>query len=768
MHKSIFLILCVCSSILVHAQNISQQVTGRVEDEAVRSPLRQATLVLRNSSDSVLTLTDSLGFFLFGSVKPGRYLLKTSYTGYQSEQLEILVISARNTFVNITLKEWPSILEEVEVSARGNSLETGAQSITIEKTLRIPANFFDPVRVVTSYPGVVASSDQNNTIIVRGNSPANLLWRINGLDVVNPNHLANAGTFTDKPATFGGGVNIISSQLLDRTDFYAGSLPSRYGNALSGVVDMNLREGSKKENHYTLQASLIGLDAAAEGPIGKKQNTSFLINYRYSAVGLLSAMGAKFGDEDINFQDLTFSIDSKLSKERTITLFGFLGASKNVFDHKETADWEIDKDRYDIDYDSKNFGTGFTFSQALNQVNITSGIAVSGSDQERNQLASPDIASGESNVIYEDAFRSKKLISSAFGRITARVNSSQLESGIYVNYQKEDLDATLQVGLNPVAETAGSVEGFLLQPYAQWRIFLSEKWIAQTAMRYVYYTYNESGLLEPRVSLEYFPSAKNSFKFSYNLVSQLQQAGTYLNENKSLKLNKAHHLDIGYKLNTEEGFTFSSSAYYQYLFDIPVQQSPSSYSTINLIETVASSDLVSKGIGNNYGMEVIAEKSFFDKSYFIAGGSYYKSTYEGSDGISRSTRFDGNYTVNLTYGREWNKVKKESYRTFGVSSRLLYIGGLRESPIIADANSAYTVFDESKAFENKPVDYFRWDLRLNWRKNKNGYTRTIAIDIQNVLNIQNEAYHYYDHVKNKVETQFQLGMIPILIYRVDF
>ncbi|HEY3429131.1 MAG TPA: TonB-dependent receptor, partial [Cyclobacteriaceae bacterium] len=522
MSKFIFLIICVCSGILLHAQNISQQVTGRVEDEAVRSPLQNATLILRSNSESVVTITDSLGFFQFVNVTPGRYLLTTSFTGYQPARQEILVISARNTIVNITLKEWPSVLEEVEISARGNSLETGEQSITIEKTLRIPANFFDPVRAVTSYPGVVASSDQNNAIIVRGNSPANLLWRINGLDVVNPNHLSNAGTFTDKPATFGGGVNIISSQLLDRTDFYAGSMPSRYGNALSGVVDMNLREGSKKENHYTLQASLIGLDVAAEGPLGKDQNTSFLVNYRYSTVGLLSAMGVKFGDEDINFQDLTFSIDSRFSKERSLTVFGFFGASKNIFDHKETTEWEIDKDRYDINYDSKNFGTGVTFSQTLKQVNISSGVAFSGNDQKRNQHASPDILTGEPNVVYEDGYHAKKFLVSAFGRVIARVNSTQLESGIYVNYLKDKLDAKSQVGIDPTAQTLGSVEGVLLQPYAQWRIFLSEKWVAQTAMRYVYYSYNESGLLEPRVSLEYFPSAKNSLKFSYNLVSQLQ------------------------------------------------------------------------------------------------------------------------------------------------------------------------------------------------------------------------------------------------------
>jgi hypothetical protein len=248
----------------------------------------------------------------------------------------------------------------------------------------------------------------------------------------------------------------------------------------------------------------------------------------------------------------------------------------------------------------------------------------------------------------------------------------------------------------------------------------------------------------------------------------LQQSGTYLNNNQELELSKSHRLDLSFKTKIDEGYQFSSSVYYQKLFDIPVEGVSSSYSMLNSIEAFALPDLVSNGIGDNYGVELLAEKSFTDRSYFILGSSWYKSTYEGSDEIKRSTRFDGNYSINLTYGKEWSKMKKESQRAFGVSTRLLYLGGLRESPVIADQNSAYTQYDESKAFENKLQDYFRLDLRLNWRKNKEGYTRTIALDIQNVLNTQNEAYHYYDHVKNKVTAQYQLGIIPILVYRIEF
>lgn len=760
--KALFLVGFLLYCLSVQAQQ-NQQVNGKVVDNVSSAVLEGASILLIHDTISVGTTSNASGLFVFKNVVPGRYILKVSYTGYESSQQEILVISARRTEVIVQLGEFQNTLDEVEIAAsRPETYQPGEHSITNEKALRIPANFFDPVRVITSYPGVMTANDQNNTIVIRGNSPAGLLWRINGLDVVNPNHLANAGTFSDKPAGYGGGVNIISSQLMERTDFYTGSLPARYGNAVSGVIDMKLRSGDTTDYHYTAQASLIGIDVAAEGPLGKKKNTSFLTNYRYSTVGLLSQLGARFGDEDIGFQDLTFSLSSTLSKERTISWFGFAGASKNDFDHKNAADWEVEKDQYDITYRSKNFGTGLVYNQSIKKASFSTGLSISGSQQSRDQIASSELALDVPGRIYEDRFDLDKLLVSAYGRMNARLNNYLIETGVQINYISDDILYVNQTGAEPEKISYGSVDGLLIQPYAQWKVFLSDKWNAQTAIRYVYFTYNQTGAVEPRISFEFLPTITSSLKLSYNLVSQIQAVSTYSNDNKNLEFTKAHHFDLGYTFVTEKGFRISSNAYYQMLFDVPVDGTSSSFSLLNSIEVYPGSGLVSKGIGNNYGLEFLTEKSFVDKSYFIAGVSYYKSLYEGSDETERSTRFDGNYTVNVTYGREWGKTKEQSQRTFGVSTRLLYLGGLKETPFVSGA------LDELQAFESKLNDYFRMDLRLNWRKNKKSYTRTIAIDIQNLLNVQNEAYHYYDHFKGKVATQYQLGLIPVLVYRIDF
>jgi hypothetical protein len=763
-----FLLVCLVSGQLVWAQQ-NQKITGRVEDYNTHAGLIGASVILVGDTITEGTTSDASGVFAFKNISPGRYFLKVSSIGYEAVQQELLVISARRAEVVVALREFQNVLDELEiVSSRAQSYEPGEHSISNEKALRLPANFFDPVRVITSYPGIMTANDQNNAIVIRGNSPAGLLWRINGLDVVNPNHLANAGTFSDKPAAYGGGVNIISSQLMERTDFYTGSLPAQYGNALSGVIDMKLRGGDTTDYHYTAQASLIGLDLAAEGPVGKNRNTSFLANYRYSTVGLLSQLGAKFGDEEISFQDLTFSLNSSLSNGRNLSWFGFVGSSKNSFEHKDSVDWEVEKDRYDIAYTSVNAGTGLTFSQSLNRVSIMAGLSLSASQQNRDQVASPEIEEDRSDIIYKDLFSIDKILISGFGRMTAKLNNYVIETGVQLNYISDQLSVFNQTGSSPQTGELFTERGVLIQPYAQWKVFLSDKWSAQTTVRYVYFTYNQTGAVEPRLTVEFSPTSNSSLKLSYNLVSQAQSVAIYANENKDLELTKSHHYDLGYTVVSDKNLRVSATAYYQRVFDVPVEENSSSYSLLNSIEVYPPIGLVSKGVGDNYGVEGLVEKSFFDKSYFIAGASYYKSLYEGSDGVERSTRFDGNYSVNVTYGREWTKIKKQSQRSFGFSTRVLYLGGLRESPILPDQTEPQTVYDESRAFENKLEDYFRLDLRLNWRKNKKSYTRTIAIDIQNVLNTQNEAYHYYDHVKEKVTTQYQLGLIPVLVYRIDF
>ncbi|HPH46927.1 MAG TPA: carboxypeptidase-like regulatory domain-containing protein, partial [Chryseolinea sp.] len=499
------------------AQNITQQVKGNITDALTTKPLTNASVVLMRDSLVYGTTTDDKGNFVLENIPLGRYQIKVSFTGYAGYEEELLVISGRSVQQEIALTETAIVLNEVQVGSiiKAQDYAPGLQTIGIEKTMRIPANFFDPVRMATSYPGVVAANDQGNAIIVKGNSPNGLLWRLNGLDIVNPNHLANAGTLSDKPISNGGGVNILSAQMLDRTQFYTGAFPAAYGNALSGILDMNLREGNKNKMEGTAQASLLGLDLSLETPMSKSQSASALVNYRYSTVGLLSKLGVQFGDEEISFQDLSMNLSFDQKNGGKISVFGFYGDSKNKFEAKEPADWEEDKDKYNINYKSTTYAIGMNYVVPIGRGSLFAGVAYSSSDQSRKSEVSDFIPINEERILYDSYSLNRGLVSSNIRYSTKVGAKSTWDIGVMTNFMDDDASSTKTTGafIGPMFQVSekGYGSGVLVQPFTTWRTAFNEKLAMNLGVRYLNYTYNKTSSFEPRASLTYSVSTKTIF-----------------------------------------------------------------------------------------------------------------------------------------------------------------------------------------------------------------------------------------------------------------
>lgn len=157
---------------------------------------------------------------------------------------------------------------------------------------------------MANYTGVVYAGDSRNDIVIRGNSPMGLLWRLDGVEIPNPNHFAALGTT-------GGAISIINNNLLTNSDFFTGAFPAEYGNATDGVFDLKLRSGNNENREYVFQVGLNGFELGAEGPFSKNAEASYLINYRYSTYALLHAIGIETGEGSSTpfYQDLPFKLD---------------------------------------------------------------------------------------------------------------------------------------------------------------------------------------------------------------------------------------------------------------------------------------------------------------------------------------------------------------------------------------------------------------------------------------------------------------------------
>lgn len=310
-----------------HTFSQTQTVRGTIVDLDAQVPLIGATIQLI-SNNPVGTTSDIDGKFQLDNIPTGRQSFVVQYLGYETQKLEELVVTpSKEVVLNIKLKESVAQLNEVIVQASSNGHEAlnemsmiSARSMTIEELNRQPANFYDPARMALGFSGVTsAGDDESNEIVVRGNSPAGILWRIEGIEVSNPNHFSEAGTA-------GGGISMLSTNAMGTSDFFAGAFPAEFGNALSGVFDIKLRNGNNNTTEAAAQIGLLGLNAAVEGPLKKGYGGSYLINYRYSTLGIIESLGViESGGGNPDFQDLSFKVRLPTKKAGTFSLFGLGG-----------------------------------------------------------------------------------------------------------------------------------------------------------------------------------------------------------------------------------------------------------------------------------------------------------------------------------------------------------------------------------------------------------------------------------------------------------
>ena len=806
MKKMYLLIPGLCFlSILVAAQTPVQTVRGVVTDADSGEPLAGANISLSwieafpgHPGGSVSKATDENGKFSWTQITVGRYRLHVSYVGYETVTIaEVLVEAGKEVVQNIQLRERSEALQEVVVKAQSRNA-AGAQplsvyTMTVEEQFRFPATFYDPARLAMAYPGVAGNNDGTNVISVRGNSPNAVKWRLEGVEIVNPNHTANAGTFSDRPTQAGGGVNILSAQLLGTSNFLAGAFPAEYGNSLGGIFDMRLRPGNNQEHEFTAQAGFIGIDVAAEGPLSassrqpadinqETERASYLANYRYSFTGLLTAMGADFGDEETAFQDISFNVSLPSAKAGQFSVFGLGGKSSTVFNApSDSVEITEQKQLYNIDFQSKMGALGLTHLLPLGKKSVWRSVVIlSALEHARTAdlVANPP---GKARVEDDDFTERKIALSSVFSH---KINARQrLKAGLQASQEYTDFRSFYEYKTGSFS-FSGRLEGWLFQPFADWEIDLTPRLELTTGLRLSHFTYAlGSTSFEPRISLSYSPGNGKQVSLAYSLNSQAQapQVFAFLSQPKRGQgLMKSHHFVAGYRQVLNKSLIFNAETYFQATSNVPVLPVAGTFSALNITDYSITSlsatfgqgltQLITAGEGRNYGLDVSLQKFILDRYYFLLAGSLYRSEYAAVGSSWRRTRFDGGHTLNLTGGREFVKTKTGKVVTKGINAHAAWIGGFRDTPIdvAASEERGYTVYRQEEAFTVKLDDYFRIDLRLYVKWNKSGRNSMLSLDIQNVMSRKNSQYHYYDSVQGGVVTKRQLGLIPILSWRLEF
>lgn len=762
------------------AQGYRQNIRGNVMDKTLMTPIAGAKVML-DGDTTLVAYSDSSGQFEILNVVVGRHSVLVKHYAYADAYLpDVLLNSGKELLLNIQMEEKVKEFSTYRYKAKVNKIKpindysvVSARTFSVEETQKFAAAINDPGRMATSFAGVIGADDGNNTIVIRGNSPSGMLWRMEGIDIPGPNHFSS---FNGS----GGGISILSAQLLGNSDFMTGAFPAEYGNALSGVFDLKLRKGNSKKREYTLQAGFLGLDLATEGPLSKKGG-SYLINYRYSTLGLIQKLGVVITGSTTLFQDLSYNIVLPRTKFGTFSFFGFGGLS-NQFQNavKDSSKWKTMFDRYNFIYTTNTAASGMTHTLPIGKNTTLRNVLLYSINtiKDRGEYYENDYI--HTYTHWRNALNNQKIAlnSSVNHKFSPKLS---LRAGLILNHwlysaENKELDSLKRLVTN--MDNKGVTD--YGQAYAQFKMKVSRKLQVFAGFHGMYLALNKTYSVEPRFSLRYELKPKHTLSFGYGTHAQLQMPAVYFAEyvdangqtvypNKSLGMSKARHYVAGYEYVVNANTRLKLETYYQHLFDIPVSQDPSStYSLLNNSFGPVIIPLENTGKGENIGLEFTAERFLNKGYYYLLSASVYNSRYQTKSGKWFDTRFNGRHALSLTAGKEI-KLRGDK-RLLGLNFKTLWYGGFRQTPIDIEKSRQYkmAIEDEDKAYSISMSDYFRADIKISYRINHKRYNSIWSLDVQNASNRKNVGGQYFDLESETTKTWYQTPLIPVLSYKIEF
>lgn len=792
--------ILVCGAMNMQAETLRGTVIDAVTGEA----LIGATVKIVELENAA-AVADMDGNFTIKISKGGRYTIETNYIGYEpSIMKEIMISGAKEVVLEIALRENSTELKEVIVKPRVNkestvnpSVLTGGVMLSMEEASRFAGGYNDPARLVMSFAGVSGDA-AGSGLSIHGNAPERMQYRIEGVEVFIPNH------FNDMWDAGYGLVSALNSNVIGNSDFFTSTFNANYNNALSGVFDVKMRAGNNSKHENILQVGTVSEELTLEGPISRKNNSSYIINYRYGFTSLIDKLNLVDTEgSHMSFQDFSFKLLFPTKKAGTFSLFGLLLHDTN---HDDPLKLEDVHSVYDAsNNDSKltqilagashkiHFGNKWTWrtTAAYNMQHLKAnmhyyGIARNADGVLNTPLAfeNPDDPKSKMYPFSQQQMNEDRLIINT--EFSKQVTSKWLTQfgGEYSHrffnlyYRSHD---KLYDTVNPMTEYTKMKDNTgLANLFWQNIINVSDKFSLSAGISGNYFLLSKDLSIEPRVSFKWEPNEKNNFSMGYGLHSMIEKLDAYFYRddndrlvNKDLGLTKAHHLHATYMHKFNSNLTLRINAFYEYGFDIPVGINGSTYCVTNRLYAYTDEPLVNKGNTRNYGGDITLEHymshGFFGQTNF----SLYKSEYRGQDKVWRNQLYDRGFMFKILAGKEWMIGKN----VFNISAKYSIQGGLRYTPVDVDqmrANVAKGIIDDDPIYKDNEAFTKRFDptgvvdLTVSYKINKRKVSHTFAFEGLNILGSQAPQYQRFDLGTNDVRVDKAGISLPNIFYRLDF
>ncbi len=788
---------------------LTNSVRGKIVDNTTFQTIPNVRISIKtaDTTKKYVVKSDEDGFYEFSSIPYGKHTIIFNSFDYERQEQTIEVNAGRETILDVNLQEKITETEDVIIEARKkgeviNELAmVSARQFSVEETNRYAGSRSDPARMASNFAGVQGADDSRNDIVIRGNSPLGLVYKIEGVDLPNPNHFAVSGST-------GGPVSVLNNKILGNSDFFMSAFPAEYGNSLSGVFDLKLRNGNNKNHEFTGQFGFLGTEVLAEGPLSKKSRASYLVMGRYSTLSLFQTLGIKIGTDAVpQYGDAAFKLNFPLKKGANFSVYGIAGKSAiaiKISDQKEYSTefyGEGDRDQY--------FGTsmavfGTTYKKSFNEktfFSTTLALTLDEQHSHHNYLvrsldtinvgASNQVVNIKLDSIYPlMGFNFRTTKTAFFAAINHKFNKQHIiRCGINADfYYFNNIDSVLNnTGTEWLRRWDYKGSSLLIQPFVQWKWRMKEKMDFTFGLHSQYYSLSNSiSIIEPRIGWKYGFGKGNAVSAGAGMHSQTQplyqysyqkrnSLGVYEMQNQKMGFSKSIHSVIGFEKSLAKQLNLKLETYYQYLYNIPVETKSSALSLINQGSGFARffpDTLKNTGIGYNYGVELTIQKFFSKTFYFLLSGSAFNSKYQGSDKVWRNTSYNSNYATNLLVGKEFIANERS---TFTLGLKMTYAGGRRYGFVNVPASQLEKelIYIDSAFNERQFKPYFRLDVKIAYKLNTTKLTHEFGLDLVNLLNTRNLlSLAYAPNLAvpsaEPIAEKTQLGFLPLFYWKIDF
>ncbi len=784
----IIMLLCSLASKLT-AQDANQTMRGLVLDNDTKDPIPYVVIEILNFSPPKSATTNERGIFEVGQIPRGVYKIELRHPKYMpiiiselyvgTGEQAILKINMERTSVKKNLPKKPTgdipvIIPQTSLNNQTNKnnlmgLELGMTIKQVDIN-RVPYTFGDPARVFAKFGSAYRRFDQTG-LWIRGHHPNTIQWRIEGLPVSTPNHLALGAKGT-------GYMPIFHVNSLKSISLYNGIYPAEYGNALNSVMDLDLRAGNRFGIEGNVEVNAAGVSGLVEGSIGKGDRHSFLVGVRTGFLPLLENLVSTRYYPLPRIHDATLNLNFR-TLDTEINVFGIGGYS----DLLVKRDQVLPNDRYTL------------YRGDVKEEKLYGVFGVSFRDDMYGQK-------GYYKLVLGTNYNQEKFTEQVGNRIVesyhAQTTATSLLGYYHHTFSKKN---QLRVGggathhyldhwafnrsASRYATRAFIGHSVLAQIYAQWLLKIGDRVQMTAGAHGQYLTWNNDYSVSPRFALTWDVTTGHKLSLGYSWNHQMQPWELYLNTSnapatvgkridKDLKFTQNQHFFLAYEWRPIPTWQIKAEGFYQRLYHVPVYEGNS-----DLLQTNHSpgqnlwelSGFNNQGKGWHYGVEASIQKYFSRGYYGIVSATYFQAKYQATDGSW--TGKEGNHQVNtnLMIGKEF-KIGPKHNNIFFVEGNYLYKRGDFYTPMDLEKSRAMgrTVLDWEQAYSQRHKAIHHVDLRIGFEINarKKLLIHRFFVEIHNIIN-QRATYAFgYNPITNDIEALKYPGVVPSLTYKLNF